>query len=78
MTLALAPDDAGLPASLAPLSHLLSRRSAPLARLAVSSINGQPAGDSPYVAVLRVLFEVVREQRGLTLYRGRAAAPQPS
>jgi len=77
ISLALPPDDAGLPAALAPLVHLLSRRTAPLARLAVSSINGQPAGDSPYCSMLRVLFEVVRERRGLTLYRGRPVASRP-
>ncbi|MFP5257477.1 MAG: DEAD/DEAH box helicase [Acidobacteriota bacterium] len=77
MTLALAPEDAGLPASLAPLVHVLTRRTAPLARLAVAVINGQPAGESPYLGVLRQLFEVVRERRGLTLYRGRPAASRP-
>lgn len=77
LALALAPDDAGLPAALAPLVHLLTRRTAPLARLAVAAINGEPAGDSPYLSVLRVLFEAVRERRGLTLYRGRPAASRP-
>jgi ATP-dependent Lhr-like helicase len=68
----LSPDDVGLPRALAPLVHLLSRRIAPESRIAVSTINGTPAGDSPYLAVLRQCFEVVRERRGVTLFRGRA------
>ncbi len=71
LTLALSPEDAALPAALAPLAHLLSRRIAPEAAVKVVAINGVPAGESPYLAVLRHCFEVVREPRGLTLYRGR-------
>ncbi|MHC1788836.1 DEAD/DEAH box helicase [Solidesulfovibrio sp.] len=71
MTLALAPDDPGLPAALAPVVHRLTRRTDAQARVNVAAINGAPAGDSPYLGVLRLLFEVVRERRGLTLYRGR-------
>jgi ATP-dependent Lhr-like helicase len=69
--LALAPDDAGLPAALSPLVHQLGRRVSPLPRLAVATINGDPAGESPYLGALRSLFEVVRERRGIVLYRSR-------
>jgi ATP-dependent Lhr-like helicase len=71
LSVALSPQDPGLPMALAPLSHLLSRRVSPEARLTVSTINGQPAGESPYLAVLRQCFEVVRERKGVTLFRGR-------
>lgn len=67
----LPPDDAGLPEAFAPLVHLLTRRVRPETRIGVAAINGEPAGDSPYLDVLRHLFEVVRERRGLTLFRGR-------
>ncbi|EHJ46480.1 DEAD/H associated domain protein [Solidesulfovibrio carbinoliphilus subsp. oakridgensis] len=67
----LPPDAAALPEALAPLVHLLTRRVRPEARVAVLTINGGPAGESPYVPVLRQVFEVVRERRGLTLFRGR-------
>ena len=66
----LPPDDPGLPVALAPLVHLLSRRVSPEARLAVTTINAGAAGESPYLPVLRALFEVVRERRGVTLFRG--------
>ena len=68
---------AGLPAALSPLVHLLTRRTMPVPRLAVATINGVPAGDSPYRDALRIPFEVVREHRGLTLYRGRANPALP-
>jgi ATP-dependent Lhr-like helicase len=67
----LPPDAVALPEALAPLVHLLARRVRPEARLTVLTINGGPAGESPYVPVLRQVFEVVRERRGLTLFRGR-------
>jgi ATP-dependent helicase Lhr and Lhr-like helicase len=74
LELALPPDDPDLPAALAPLSHALTRRSTPAKRLAVATINGQSAGDSPYLPALRERFDVVRERRGLTLYPGRERA----
>lgn len=70
----LDPDDPGLPAALAPLENLLLRRVLPEARVTVATINGQPAGASPYLPVLRVLFEAVREPRGLVLFKGRGPA----
>jgi len=69
--IALSPDDPGLPAALSPLVHLLTRRTLPETRLSIAAINAAPAEDSPYLAVLRQLFEVVRERRGLTLFRSR-------
>ena len=72
LQLALAPDDAALPAALAPLVHLSGRRVAPVRRLAVGTINGIPAGESPYLPALRHLFEVVLERRGVVLYPARS------
>ena len=66
----LSPEDAALPAALAPLTHLLTRRVAPLSRLALTTINAIPAAQSPYLALLRQCFEVVLERRGVMLYRG--------
>ncbi|KHK03997.1 DEAD/DEAH box helicase [Desulfovibrio sp. TomC] len=79
MTLGLSPDATGLPAALAPLVHVLTRRTAPESRLVVATINDVPAGESPYRDVLRLLFEVVGERRGLTLYRRRTdpGVPEP-
>ncbi|HML52745.1 MAG TPA: DEAD/DEAH box helicase [Solidesulfovibrio magneticus] len=72
LRLALAPDDPGLPAALAPLVHLLCRRISPVPRLTVAAINDVPADKSPYLAALRGLFEAVGERRGVTLYRSRS------
>lgn len=69
LELFLPPEDDGLSAALAPVAHLLSRRVAPEPRLAVTTINGQPSGTSPYLPALRQLFEVIRERRGITLFR---------
>ena len=66
----LSPEDAALPVALAPLTHLLTRRVAPLSRLALTTINASPAAQSPYLALLRQCFEVVLERRGVMLYRG--------
>lgn len=67
----LSPDDARLPAALAPLQNALCRRVLPEPRLTVATINGDPAGESPYLPLLRQCFEVVRERRGVTLFRAR-------
>ncbi len=74
----LSPDDPDLSAALAPLENLLVRRVLPEPRLAVATINGRPAGDSPYLPVLRHFFEVVRERSGLTLFKGRGPVGPPS
>lgn len=72
----LAPDDPSLPAALAPLENLLVRRVLPEPRVVVASINGRAAGESPYLPLLRQLFEAVREPKGVTLFKGRAGLSQ--
>lgn len=67
----LAPDDPALPAALAPLENLLTRRILPEPRVAVATLNGRPAGESPFLPLLRQLFEAVRERNALTLFKGR-------
>ncbi|MFU2207579.1 DEAD/DEAH box helicase [Solidesulfovibrio sp. C21] len=71
LTIKLSPEDAALPAALAPLTHLLSRRVAPVPRLTLTTINKTPAEKSPYAALLRQLFEAVQERKGVTLFRKR-------
>ena len=63
------PADPDLPALLAPLVHLLQRRSRPLTRINVETINGEPAARSVHVPVLESLFDVDRDHRKLVLFR---------
>ncbi len=65
----VAYDNPHLPAYLAFLEHLLSRSFAPLPRLSISSINGEKAPASPYVALLRQGFEVSVDPKAVTLWR---------
>ncbi len=75
LAVAIPPDDPGLAQALSPLVHMLSRRVAPESRLVVESINDRPAGESPYLPALRLAFEVVRERRGVALFKGRGETP---
>jgi ATP-dependent Lhr-like helicase len=70
----LAQDDPALPAAFAPLTNLLVRRTLPEPRVAVATLNGRPAGESPYLPLLRQMFEAVRERNSLTLFKGRGPA----
>ncbi len=52
------------------LSHLLTRAVAPLRRIVIETINDLPAVQQEAVlAVLKELFEVVMDYKGVTLYR---------
>jgi len=77
LSVALSPEDARLTVALAPLVQRLSRRVAPEPRVVVLTINGRPAGESPYLDALRQSFEVVRERRGVTLFRDRTKKTAP-
>jgi ATP-dependent Lhr-like helicase len=69
LTVHPAPDDPDLPACLAPLRHLLTRRFNPLPRIRVEEINDSPASGSPYLDVLRTCFDAMVEHRQVVLYR---------
>ena len=64
-------DDPALPACLGPLSHLLTRAVGPLNRIVVETINGEEASASPYVGVLKTVFETMVEFKKVILYKGR-------
>jgi ATP-dependent Lhr-like helicase len=72
LTIHAEPDDARMPRYLAFLNHLLTRAFQPVRRVRVETINGTDAADSPYVGVMRGLFEVVGDYRSVILYRRRA------
>jgi ATP-dependent Lhr-like helicase len=59
LTLAPSPDDPRLPDLLAPLRLQLERRVRPVLQIAVETINGLPAAQSPYLDALRAVFDVV-------------------
>ena len=63
------PDDENLIAYLAPLSHLLTRQFHPLKKIAIDTINGEKAGKSPYIDSFETVFNVMKEYKGVTLYR---------
>jgi ATP-dependent Lhr-like helicase len=69
LTIALAADDPDLGLCLAPLEHLLARRVPALRRIEIETINGVPAGQSPYLDALRVKFLVTSDHKGTYLER---------
>ncbi len=69
LTFNVAPDDPHLPEYLSPLRHMLTRQFQPLHRITIETINDEKAIRSPYVDVLRTVFDVHRDYKGVTLYR---------
>jgi ATP-dependent helicase Lhr and Lhr-like helicase len=63
------PDDPDFPEYLGALRHLLTRKFQPLRRIAVETINGEDAPQSPYVAPLRACFEVLVDYKYVNLSR---------
>ncbi len=51
------------------LRHLLSRQFQPVRRIAIETINGESAPQSPYVPVLRTCFEVMVDSKNVNLSR---------
>jgi ATP-dependent Lhr-like helicase len=51
------------------LKTLLTREFRPLRSIDVERVNGEPAAQSAYAAVLGSLFRVVREQHHLRLWK---------
>ena len=63
------PEDATHELLYAPLQHLLHRRVAPHHRLVVEEINQTPALKSPYLPILREIFDVNPGASSITLFR---------
>jgi ATP-dependent Lhr-like helicase len=62
-------DDPHFSEYLCVLRHLLTRRFQPLKRIAVETINGERAVESPYLTSLRSSFEASVDPHELSLYR---------
>ncbi|MEM8997031.1 MAG: ATP-dependent helicase, partial [Acidobacteriota bacterium] len=63
------PGHARLPDLLGPLENMLAREVDPAASIAVETINGDPAAQSPYARRLDGLFRTVREGQVLRLWK---------
>ncbi|RJR43177.1 MAG: DEAD/DEAH box helicase [Desulfobacteraceae bacterium] len=64
----VAPDDESMAACFEFLRVMMNRDFLPLRRISIEAINEKPAGTSPYLAVLRTLFDVSVEHRKVTLH----------
>ena len=71
LTFPISPEDPRLPEYLGPLRHLLTRPFQPVRRIAIETINGEPAPQSPYVPALRTVFEVLMDYKHVNLSRKR-------
>jgi len=65
------PEDSNLSRYLRPLRHLLHRKFQPVRRIAIETINGEPAPQSPYVPALRTAFEVIVGYKSANLSRSK-------
>ncbi|MBN1903584.1 MAG: ATP-dependent helicase [Deltaproteobacteria bacterium] len=71
LTIMIPPDDPDIEQFLAPIKNLLEREFSPLTNIPVDTINSEPAVKSPYVDVLRRLFEVQIDYKKLIIYKRR-------
>ena len=69
LTFFVPPDDPHLAEYMVSLRHLLHRRFQPLRRITIETINDEEADRSPYLPVLRTLFDVSVDYRDVTIYR---------
>lgn len=53
------------------MQHLLTRDFMPLSRITIETINGDEAAHSPYLDVLRTLFDVVVDYKNVVVYKKR-------
>jgi ATP-dependent Lhr-like helicase len=72
LTFHVPPDDPHLPEYMGALHHLLSRQFQPVRRIAIETINEDPAPQSPYVPALRTCFEVMVDYKQVNLSRKMA------
>ncbi len=69
LTIQVPPDDMHLPDYLAILRHLLVREFEGARRLVIETINDQPSPESPYLPVLKSLFDVAVDRDSVSLFR---------
>ncbi len=69
LTFLVPPDHPRMADFLEPLRHLLTRRFQPVRRIPIETINGERAGQSPYLSALQAFFDVLIDHRNVNLYR---------
>ncbi|HLB27683.1 MAG TPA: DEAD/DEAH box helicase [Dehalococcoidales bacterium] len=69
LTFSVPPDDPHLSEYLGFLRHLLGRQFQPLRRITITTINGEPATESSYLAALKLSFDVMIQSENVILYR---------
>ena len=69
ISIEVGPDDDRITSYFGPLKHLLYRDVQPLRTVKVETINGEEAASSPYVDVLRTMFDVRLDYKTVLLYR---------
>jgi len=69
LTIKIPPDDGDLLEALGVLGHLMGRAAQPIRRIRIETINDEEAAKSPYVDVLKTLFEVRVEFREVSVFR---------
>jgi ATP-dependent Lhr-like helicase len=69
LTFYIPSEDLRLPDYLGPLHHLLTRPVQLLRRIAIETINGGPAVQSPYLPALRTVFKVTVDYKSVNLSR---------
>ncbi len=69
LSIAAPPDDPRLPECLEVFHHLLTREYAPLRRIVIETINGEPAPASPFLPAFRELFDVAVDVKRVSLFR---------
>jgi ATP-dependent Lhr-like helicase len=69
LTIHLQPDDPLLKRCFGFMDNLLARRIEPVASIGVEEINGAPALKSPYLPVLRDLFDVAADAKRVNVWR---------
>jgi ATP-dependent Lhr-like helicase len=69
LTFHVPPDDPHLPEYMVLFRHLLTRQFQPVRRIAIETINGEKAPQSPYVPALRTSFDVIVDYQYVNLYR---------
>jgi ATP-dependent Lhr-like helicase len=71
LSIMLPSDDPNLESCFSVLKFMLEREFSPLTKIIVDTINGEPAMNSPYLDILKKLFDVQVDYKKLILYRKR-------
>jgi hypothetical protein len=72
LTFYVPPDDLHLPEYMGALRHLLTRQFQSVRRIAIETINEDPAPQSSYLSALRTCFETMVDYKHVNLSRKMA------